>query len=214
MRPATEVGGDYYDVLPIEGGAWLGIGDVAGHGLRPGLIMVMLQSIVATVVAQAPDIRPRELVQIANKVLYHNVRDRLGQDEHATLSVMRYQKSGRLCFAGAHEAIVVHRRATGRTETIETPGTWVAATLDIDEATVDSELTLEEGDLLLLYTDGVIEAVDSQGQAYGLERLCRVLESVSQQPVERIRDALLADVSGWLAQQRDDIAILVARQTG
>lgn len=212
MRPATEVGGDYYEVLPVEGGAWLGIGDVAGHGLRPGVIMVMLQSIVATAVAQSPSIRPRDVVQIANRVLYRNVRERLRQDEHATLSVMRYEKSGRICFAGAHEEIVVFRVAKQRSETFETPGTWVAATLDIEDATVDSELSLSPGDILLLYTDGVIEATNETGKPYGLERLCRMLESHATESVETIRDRLLDDVEAWLNQQLDDIALLVARQ--
>jgi serine phosphatase RsbU (regulator of sigma subunit) len=212
MRPATEVGGDYYDVLPVEGGAWLGIGDVAGHGLRPGVIMVMLQSVVATAVAQSPAIRPREVVQITNRVLYQNVRERLQQDEHATLSVLRYEKSGHLSYAGAHEELVVYRAETGRTETFETPGTWVAATLDIEDATVDSELVLAPGDILLLYTDGVIEATNRDGQAYGLERLRRTLETHAAESVHTIRDRILHDVSIWLDRQLDDIALLVARQ--
>ncbi len=212
MLPATEVGGDYYDVLPVPGGAWLGIGDVAGHGLRPGLVMVMLQSIVAAVVAHTPDIAPREMVRIVNRVLYENVRQRLHQDEHATLSLMRYQRSGQVSFAGAHEDIVVYRARARRCETIATPGTWVAATADIAQVTIDSCLELARGDVLLLYTDGVIEAANAQGEAFGLERLCRELERVGAQSLEAVRDQLLGCVTEWLVEQNDDIALLVARQ--
>ncbi len=214
MKPATEVGGDYYEVLPVPGGAWLGIGDVAGHGLRPGLVMLMLQSIVATVVAHAPEIAPRDMIQIVNRVLYENVRRRLKQDEHATLSVMHFSNSGKLVFAGAHEDIVVFRSSTGACETFATPGTWVAATRDINTATVDSELRLSKGDVVLLYTDGVIEATNPAGEPFGLTRLCEAFQSAGRLPVERIRDQLMSIVSGWLASQRDDIALLVARRTG
>lgn len=212
MRPATEVGGDYYDVLPVPGGAWLGIGDVAGHGLRPGLVMVMLQSVVATVVNHSPDIAPRAMLEIVNRVLYDNVRQRLHQDEHATLTVMRYEKSGKLRFAGAHEDIVVYRHDRKACETIPTPGTWVAATSDIAAVTIDSELQLGKGDIMLLYTDGVIEATNREHQPFGLARLCNELSRVGTREVSAIRDHLLASVTEWLAEQRDDIAVVVARQ--
>jgi len=212
MLPATEVGGDYYDVLPVVGGAWLGIGDVAGHGLRPGLVMVMLQSTVAAVVSHAPDIAPREMIEIVNRVLYENVRQRLHQDEHATLSLMRYHRTGSLSFAGAHEDIVVYRASTRRCETISTPGTWVAATRDIASVTVDSSLELARGDVLLLYTDGVLEATNRAREPFGLERLCRELERLGNESIENIRDQLLGSVTGWVQEQNDDIALLVARQ--
>lgn len=212
MRPATEVGGDYYEVLPVEDGAWLGIGDVAGHGLRPGLVMLMLQSIVATLVAHDPLMAPRDMIQIVNRVLYDNVRQRLGQDEHATLSVLRYSSNGTVLFAGAHEDLLVFRHGSGRCEMVETPGTWVAAVRDIQAATVDSQLHLNRGDVLLLYTDGVIEATNEHREPFGLERLSRELVRVGHESVDNIRDHLLSSVSTWLSTQRDDIALLVARQ--
>ena len=81
MLPATEVGGDYYDVLPTAHGCWIGIGDVAGHGLRPGLVMMMLQSIVSALVRNDPEAKPRDLLRVVNAVLYENVRERLQQDD-------------------------------------------------------------------------------------------------------------------------------------
>jgi len=213
MVPATEVGGDYYDVLPGPGGCWLGIGDVAGHGLRPGLVMMMLQSIVAALVRENVDAAPREIVQVVNAVLYDNVRNRLGQDEHATLTLLRYFANGELVFAGAHEDLVILRAATGRCDRIETFGTWVGATQDIADATDDHHARLEDGDVLLLFTDGVIEAANAAGEQYGVERLCVELEAARGAPVAEIRDRLLASVRGFLAQQHDDIALLVARHT-
>jgi phosphoserine phosphatase RsbU/P len=211
MLPATEVGGDYYDVLPTEGGCWIGIGDVAGHGLGSGLVMMMLQSVVSALVRQNPQAAPRDLLRVVNAVLYDNVRARLQQDEHATLSLIRYSADGELHFAGAHEDMLVLRAASGKVEVVPTLGTWVGATRDIDDVTQDSRLRLHHGDVLLLYTDGVIEAQNAQGEYFGLERLSRLFERHGQEPAFALRDALSAAVQEFMAEQRDDFALLVAR---
>jgi len=211
MLPATEVGGDYYDVLPTPDGCWIGIGDVAGHGLRPGLVMMMLQSVVSALVRSNPDAAPRDVLKVVNGVLYENVRERLRQDEHATLSLISYRKDGQLVFAGAHEDMLVLRAKTGTVELVPTLGTWVGATRDIDEATQDSRCRLGDGDVLLLYTDGVIEAQNAARQQFGVERLSRELCRLGRQPATEIRDGLCAAVTEFMATQNDDIAILVAR---
>jgi DNA-binding LacI/PurR family transcriptional regulator/serine phosphatase RsbU (regulator of sigma subunit) len=211
MLPAAEVGGDYYDVLPTPDGCWIGIGDVAGHGLRPGLVMMMMQSVVSALVRSNPDAAPRELLKVVNAVLYENVRERLRQDEHATLSLISYRKNGQLVFAGAHEDMLVLRAESGTIEQIPTLGTWVGATRDIDEANQDSRCVLRDGDVLLLYTDGVIEARNAAGQQFGIERLSNELCRLSHCPATEIRDGLCAAVTSFMAAQNDDIAILVAR---
>ncbi|HWZ93550.1 MAG TPA: SpoIIE family protein phosphatase [Polyangiaceae bacterium] len=211
MVPATEVGGDYYDVLPGAGGCWLGIGDVAGHGLRSGLVMMMLQSVLAALLKNDFNAAPRDVLLVANAVLYDSVRERLGQDEHATLTLLRYFANGELVFAGAHEEIVIFREQSRKCQRIATPGTWLGATRDIAEVTEDQRARLEDGDILLLYTDGAIEASDRAGHAYGLDRLCAELESAAREPVATIVERLLASVLGFLAVQQDDIALLVAR---
>lgn len=211
MLPATEVGGDYYDVLPTADGCWIGVGDVAGHGLRPGLVMMMLQSVVAALVRSNAEAAPREVLRTVNAVLYDNVRERLQQDEHATLCLIHYRKSGELVFAGAHEDMLVWRAATAQVEAIPTLGTWVGATRDIEEATQDCRAVLLDGDVLVLYTDGVIEAQNAQGEQFGLPRLMTEFERLGRESVAVIRDALCAAVREFMATQRDDIAILVAR---
>jgi serine phosphatase RsbU (regulator of sigma subunit) len=211
MLPATEVGGDYYDVLPTEQGCWIGIGDVAGHGLRPGLVMMMLQSVVAALVRSSPQATPHELLRVVNSVIYENVRERLEQDEHATLSLIRYFDSGELLFAGAHEDMLVLRADTGKVESLQTLGTWVGATKDIGEAMQDSSCRLRDGDVLVLYTDGVIEAMNKAGEQFGPERLARELERAGSRPVAEIRDQICSAVTEFMLQQHDDIALLVAR---
>lgn len=213
MLPATEVGGDYYDVLPTPNGCWIGIGDVAGHGLRSGLVMMMLQSVVAALVRSRPNAAPRELLGIVNGVLYENVRERLRQDEHATLSLIHYDQSGQLTFAGAHEDMLVLRAATGKVEAVPTRGTWVGATKDIEQATEDAQYQLQDGDVLVLYTDGVIEAQNAEKQQFGSERLMQELERAGAGggSVLELRDQLCGAVTQFMAEQHDDIALLVAR---
>jgi len=211
MLPATEVGGDYYDVLPTPDGCWIGIGDVAGHGLRPGLVMMMLQSVVSALVRSNPNAAPRDVLKVVNGVLYENVRERLCQDEHATLSLISYRRDGELVFAGAHEDMLVLRAETDEIELVPTLGTWVGATRDIEEATQDSRCRLREGDVLLLYTDGVLEAQNGAGEQFGVERLSRELRRLGREPVTQIRDGLCAAVTSFMVDQKDDIALLVAR---
>jgi sigma-B regulation protein RsbU (phosphoserine phosphatase) len=212
MHPATEVGGDYYDVIPVTDGCWLGIGDVAGHGLPTGLVMMMLQSVVGGLVRHSPAASPRDLLVVVNQLLFDNVRRRLGQDEHVTLTLIRYDHDGRLVFAGAHEYILVCRARDGSVERLRTLGTWVAAVRDIREATEESSCELEEGDLLLLYTDGVTEAMNDRREMFGVERLELGLARHRHRAVDEIRDALIAEVRQWMVRQDDDLTILVARQ--
>jgi phosphoserine phosphatase RsbU/P len=214
MIPASQVGGDYYDVLPVEGGCWIGIGDVAGHGLRPGLVMMMLQSVVAAVGRHTPHASPSELLGVVNAVLYDNVRLRLNQDEHATLALIRYQENGQLVFAGAHEDLIVHRASGGRCELVQTLGTWVGATSDIQAVTVDRRCQLEPGDTLVLYTDGVIEGQNEHGETFGVERLCRAVEACAGGTPEVMKNELLDALGSFIAHQTDDIALLVARYEG
>jgi serine phosphatase RsbU (regulator of sigma subunit) len=211
MVPATEVGGDYYDVVPVWDGCWIGIGDVTGHGLNAGLIMLMVQSALAALVRQQPDAAPRELVRLLNQVVYDNVRKRLGERDHVTFSLLRYHADGRVVFAGAHEELVICRAADGRCERIDTPGTWLGGMANVDRFTVDSRVQLDDGDLLLLHTDGITESMDQAGEQFGVERLCRVLERNRHLPTDRIRDAMFEAVSAWTGQQVDDRTVVLAR---
>jgi DNA-binding LacI/PurR family transcriptional regulator/serine phosphatase RsbU (regulator of sigma subunit) len=214
MQVAAEAGGDYYDVLPARDGCWLGVGDVAGHGLGAGLVMLMLQSVVASAVACDDAIGPARLVEVVNRTLFENVRGRLGQDEHATLVLLRYYESGQVAFAGGHEDIVVLRHNAVAAEVFPTVGPWVGATADLSGAVEEQELRLARGDLVLLFTDGVIEARNAGGQQFGLERLRRELEQRRDESVETIQAELMRVVRSWTALQEDDVTLVVFRYEG
>lgn len=215
MLPATEVGGDYFDVLPCEGGCWLGIGDVAGHGLHTGLVMLMIQSIVAATTHALPAAPPAETWASLNAVLSENVRNRLGRDEHATITLLRYHDGGQFEFAGAHEELVIYRAALRRCEVLETPGLWVGISKMTPRHAIPSgSFRLDPGDVLLLYTDGVTEARNQAQGLFGVARVCEALLEVAELPVDAILERLLALVHAWTTQQRDDLTLVVLRYRG
>ncbi len=211
MTTATEVGGDYYDVLPIDGGCWIGIGDVSGHGVTSGLIMLMVQSAVAGLVARDPDASPRDAVTIVNRVLFENIRHRLLKDDFVTFSLLRVTNR-RVVFAGAHEHVLVVRNGHARVEPIATPGTWLGVVPDIGKFTTNTTVELERNDLVVLYTDGITEARNERGEQYGIERLSAAVERVRDQPIEAIRDSVLADVTTWASHREDDATLVLLRQ--
>lgn len=212
MRPASEVGGDYYDVLPTADGCWLGIGDVAGHGVTAGLVMLMVQSLVAVLVHEHPDARPAALLPGLNSVLVRNVRDRLGQDEHLTFTLLRVYGDGLVRFAGAHEDILVCR-GDGTCERVRPLGAWLGIAEDAPPA-IEGELRLQPGDLLLLHTDGLTEAASPAGERFGMARLSDALTRARAGAVHDIVAAVFAEVDAWSVDQRDDITVVVARYLG
>jgi PAS domain S-box-containing protein len=212
MEPAAEIGGDYYDLLVTPEAAWLAIGDVSGHGLNAGLVMMMVQSAMAAIVRTRPFGSPRDMVDALNDVLYDNIRRRLGTRDHVTFTLFRIGADGRVVFAGAHEDVLLWRAGQRRTERIRTPGVWLGAKRQISNVTIDTMINLEENDLLVLYTDGVTEARNAAGKQLELDGLVAVVEEVVDRSVEEIRDHILAKTRAWMTQQQDDITIVVVRR--
>ncbi len=214
MRPASEVGGDYYDVIAVEDGCWISIGDVAGHGLPAGMVMLQAQSALAALVASDPEASPCDVLCSVNRVLHENVRKRMGSDEYMTLSLLRYHHDGRLVIAGAHEEAVIFRAATGRCETLPVEGTWLGATADIRPFTTEVASRLELGDLLILYTDGITEARNDANEQFGLNRLCDAVTAGSDRSPAAVRDRVLAATTSWTGRRDDDMTILVLHHHG
>lgn len=211
MEPATEVGGDYYDFIPTEDGCWMAIGDVSGHGLGAGVIMLMLQSSIAALVRAHPEASPSRIECLVNDVLFENVRVRMKRRDHATLSILRYTSDGRVRIAGAHEDILVWRASTRSIELIETPGTWVGAVRSIAEATVETSFLLAPDDVMVLYTDGVTEA-RRDGKQLGLDGLQDIVRAHAEAAPTDLKNAIVGAVHAWTSELQDDITVVVLRQ--
>lgn len=212
MVTATEVGGDYYDIVPLEdGGFWLGIGDVSGHGLNAGLMMMMLQSGLAALMRDDHITDPAKLVCQVNRMLYENMRIRLGTGDFATLSLYRFYPDGRFMIAGAHEETLVWRARAGRLERIPIEGMWVGVAESIESKIRSREQRLDEGDFLVAYTDGIIEAKIGAEQ-FGIERLEHRIEQLHREPAEMICSSVFRTVTEVSPELTDDRTLLVVRR--
>jgi serine phosphatase RsbU (regulator of sigma subunit) len=211
MLPAAVVGGDYYDVRPLPDGCWIGIGDVSGHGLTAGLLMMMIQSGISALTLQRPDAMPHELLPHLNRMMWENVRERLGRDDFATLCLLRYYRDGRLVHAGAHEDILLCPADGGPCQRIPAPGTWLGGVRDIGKVTHSHTLQLQDGDTVVLFTDGVTEARSSDRAFYGPDRLCDQIELNRRLPVADLHQALLDDLLNWAPAPEDDVTLIVMR---
>jgi serine phosphatase RsbU (regulator of sigma subunit) len=212
-QPATEAGGDYYDVAPVGDACWIAIGDVTGHGLRAAIVMLMVQSMVAALVRASPAASPSEMLALVNQGLWDGVRNRLAIDDHVTCTLLRCTPTGRVQFAGAHETILVSRRDRP-CEQIATTGTWLGVTADVAGINVDRELVLERGDLLVLHTDGIIEARDANDQELGIDRLAALVDSARDRAPAELCDQVFRAPASWPAAPHDDLTMVAARYVG
>ncbi|MCA9635256.1 MAG: SpoIIE family protein phosphatase, partial [Myxococcales bacterium] len=212
MRPADEVGGDYYDVLQGSRALKLGIGDVTGHGLESGVLMLMVQTAVRTLLA-SDELDPRRFLAIINRVICDNIA-RTSIDRTLTLSLLDY-KDGVLTLAGQHEEVVVVR-AGGEVERIDTMdlGLPIGIEREISDFIDLKEIRLAVGDVVVLYTDGITEAENDAGEHYEIDRLCGAVQRARGLGADEIRDALVADVMAHIGRHKilDDITTVILKR--
>lgn len=214
MVPASEVGGDLYDVLPQSDGATaLVIGDVTDHGLASGLVMLMSQSALRLCLEEANADLLKSL-QFLNNMLYKNVQTRMNDSRTLTLALLHH-KDGHVRIAGQHESVVILRKGQSEPEEIETGdlGTIVGMIDDIEPMVAESSFRLEAGDYMLLYTDGATEAENPKQEQYGIGRLKESLTRAQGKPAKEVVEALFSDLMAFIdtASVLDDITLVVVR---
>jgi serine phosphatase RsbU (regulator of sigma subunit) len=208
MKPADEVGGDYYDVIQFDGNEWILIGDVSGHGVPAGLIMMMCQTAVRTALERDPKMTPDRLLVLVNSVLTQNIHQ-LGEDKYMTISALCRGPDGTISFAGAHQDIFVYRADTDDVETFETAGLWLGIKANAEGSFTTSQLRLGKGDVLVLHTDGVTEAM-RDGALFDTEGMRNVLRAAKGKTAREILDGVLGALEGF--ELKDDATLLVIRQ--
>lgn len=220
MQPAEEVGGDYYDIYSFSGRSWLLLGDVTGHGLSSGLVMLMAQSVISAILHTRPDISPSELNFDANRILYRNLRRLNEQRTMTVVALCKAAEENRFLYSGSHEDLYVVRK-DGSVEVIEVEkmphGLGMLDEFPRDEYT-EGSFALQPGDMLFISTDGVVEAPrngDYNQGMYGEERLVELLKAHAGEPLDDVRDALLAELKTFTRGIfHDDISFVLARATG
>ncbi|MEB3279171.1 MAG: SpoIIE family protein phosphatase [Lyngbya sp.] len=212
IQPADEVGGDYYDVLQQDNQVKIGIGDVTGHGLESGLLMIMAQTAVRTL-QESQQTDPVKFIDILNRTLYGNIQ-RMSSSKNMTLALLDYTNKS-IKLTGQHEEVILVR-SEGNLERIDTVDLGFPIGLDADVAEFIDQQTipLSAGDVIVLYTDGITEAENMQGEQYGLERLCEVIVKSHQNSAENIRQAIVEDVWSYIGKQKifDDMTVVVIKQ--
>ena len=214
MLPAEEVGGDFYEFRPDANGAWLGVGDVTGHGVTSGLIMMMAQSMF-TVLVDHPNgrVTPARFLTMLNRAMFYNLKARLSQDKFMTMIVARIERGGRMVYAGAHTDLLVYRAKSRSVERIATDGLWLGITEDIEAITTERIVSLEPGDVALFHTDGVTEAKNSEGECFDMERLTEQLAKLHTKRASEIVTTI-ADVAWkWAGTPKDDISLMAVKRS-
>lgn len=215
MMPAEEVGGDFYEFRPAgDGSAWMGIGDVTGHGVTSGLIMMMAQSMFTMMCEQTNgQVSPARFLTLLNRAMFYNLKSRLAQDKFMTMVIARLHRDGRIVFAGAHTDVLIYRAASTTVERIATDGIWLGISEDIEAATKDRTVTLERGDVALFHTDGVTEARNGTGECFDMERLTRKLTEMHKKPASVIVTDIAHAAWRWAGTPTDDVSLLVVKRS-
>lgn len=208
-RPAgegNEVGGDFYDVFETGSGSWaLAIGDVCGKGARAAALTGLARHTIRA--AALPSARPDAVLPVVNQAILRESKE----EEFVTMAYGCLEMTDGGCViwlsrAGHPAPMVI--RSDGRVEKVGTVGDLLGAFDDV-EVRIDA-VRMTQGDAMLLYTDGVIEARD-ENEIFGDARLIEVLKGcVGLDPksiIEKVEGAVL-DFGG---EPRDDIALLALR---
>ncbi|MBP9146107.1 MAG: SpoIIE family protein phosphatase [Thermoanaerobaculia bacterium] len=208
--PATEVGGDYYDFLPVDGDrVAVVVGDVAGHGVASGLLLSGVRAGLHLLRADLAE--PRAVVERLNLLVRDSGVSRL----FMSLVVALFdRKTGQVHVVTAgHPPALRFCAATGKVSAIEASspplGTRLPAAFPLHTE------PLEPGDLWLFVTDGLLEATDPRGRPYGERRLMDELAAAARRdPRPRaVEQALLADLATYRGESelQDDLTVVVVR---
>ncbi len=219
MVPANEVGGDYYDIMfDKAGNLWFAIGDVSGHGVTPGLIMMMAQTAFSINIKDRGDITPKDAIISVNNLLCENIKTRLKESHFMTMNFLKYIGNGKFIQAGAHLDIIVYRNKTKTCELIKTDGVYLGIIPDVSKATIESKFSLNKDDIMLLYTDGITEAgyngEDRKRKMMGINRLQEIVKENAANGIENMKNKILEESLEWYkGNQTDDITMILVRRT-
>lgn len=214
MIPAEEVGGDYYDVVTMNGRAFLAIGDVSGHGLTAGLTMMMARSSLLGALEANPTARLGDIYRVLNRCLVRNLT-RMGVNLYMTFNLVEYLGKGHFAVVGLHLPLIVYRKATDSIEEVDCQGMWLGLVDDIQGNKVpEHAFRLEKGDLLVLYTDGIIERFAGD-EMFGFDRLTDAVRTSAPKGPEHVIQRILDDLGQFTTEPADDdITMLVVNHMG
>lgn len=209
--PSEKVGGDLVDAIALSGGDAIAyLGDIAGHGLQAGILMGMLKTATRTALVDAGEREPcatlPALLERLNTVL-PSVKE---PHMYATFTAFRLCVGGDVFYSLAASPPILHwhseKLALSKVEEEQFP----LGLLEVSAFTGD-QIAMRSGDLLLVATDGVLEACDRAGEEFGLERLERTVAANATSPLPELAAGIL-DAARAFGKQADDQTILLVRR--
>jgi PAS domain S-box-containing protein len=210
--PAQTLGGDYYDLIPVGASHWgIAIADVAGKGVPGALMMAMCRSALRNKAIDNPS--PANVLRQVNRAMRPDMQEEL----FITMIYGVYNAKARMftfCRAG-HESLIVYRAATGQFE-MPSPG-GMALGLDdgrvFDKLLIETNVTLNKGDLLVFYTDGVTDALNDAGQEFGRDQFLAAIRSCANRSASEITHHIEETVRKFIGRcpQHDDLTLLALR---
>jgi sigma-B regulation protein RsbU (phosphoserine phosphatase) len=227
METATEVGGDVFDFIASPFGTYFGIGDVAGHGLPAGMMAVIsVAALHGAIDASKVLGKPLPLDQVydtVNRVLCTLNRDRIGSDKFMTQNYF-VANGGKIDHVGTHLPAALWR---AKTQTVEELHGLTDKTgfLGLSEYVVSNQslgsFTMEAGDVLVLYSDGVSESMNGNGTMFALEGIKRALVEHAEKTPDEFITALMEDLKHHAAAGdfkkhgghfTDDVSLVVLKK--
>lgn len=208
-KPAKGVSGDYYDVIPLTRSGKIGmvVCDVAGKGVPASLIMVMIRTIIHLIAGSTKD--PSRVVTWINR----GIAGSIDIERFATLSYFTYDPETMILeYSNAgHHPLVLLRASTGEVEKIDAPGLPIG--LERDAKYERRAIKLAPGDLVMVYTDGIIESMNPDGEQYEEERLQKVFRESVGLDAASILAAIREDLDDFVgsAKQHDDQTLIVMK---
>lgn len=203
--PAGQLGGDYFDFLDLGSrGFGLTIGDISGKGVAVALLMASLHASIRSLCAQSL-YDMRSLIRSVNRLFYENTPEA----SYATLFFAEYRdEDQRLRYANCGHPSPLLRRADNTIERLQPTATVLGLHEEWD-CTI-GEAQLDHGDTLVIYTDGVTESVNENGEEFGERRLVECLHGTNHIPASTLLQSIMRAVRRFTSQKFKDDATLVA----
>ncbi|MBN1698118.1 MAG: SpoIIE family protein phosphatase [Spirochaetales bacterium] len=227
METTTEVGGDAYDFFATENGNYLGIGDVSGHGLPAGITALIqqaaFQSSIFTSLAIGIPAKPYMIYNIVNNVLCRLNSERIGSDKFMTQNYF-LEKDGHFIHAGAHEIALLYFNKEEKMIELKDCAkktAYMGLTSSIDAKDSEGSFDMAEGDILVIYSDGIIEAKDHFYNQYGIANLKHLILTHSEHSAAEIVKKIVSvvkehakegDMKKYAGKLADDISLIVLKK--
>lgn len=210
-RPAQIVGGDYFDFIPLEDGTYaLTIADAMGHGLAAGMFMTSLQATLHTLLPES--VSPAAVLERINRFYLHNVK----YTTFVTVFLGVFNPLTRMLtyFNAGHHPPALVRHGMNEITWLEPNGAAIGIVEDYK--ITPGQAHLGPGDVLLLYTDGITEAIDARRKEFGHQRLGNLALRCADLPVAEVISTLRQELSAYTDSRppADDITIVVCKVTG